>query len=441
MPNKKIRVGIIGGGVAGLIAGYELSKAGGHVTLLERDGHLGGLAGSFLVEPDCEIEKYYHFICKPDKAYVDMMRELGISSHQRWAVTEMGVFYDGALHTIGDPVSLLAFPYLSIPDKVRFAGSTLIIKLANSTGWKALEDVPAQEWLVKWYGQRAYDLIYGPLLDLKFREYAPKISAAWMWARFHRLGNSRTITQQEHLGYLEGGTQVYIDALESALRERMVDLRTSAAVERLVIEEGRVIGIQCGGELLRFDCVLSTVPIPYMASLWGDVSGPYFDNLRQLEYIGVRVMVMRLRRKFCRYFWTNINDPEVDLAGIIEYTNLNPSPQLGGDAILYLPQYLSADHPLYEMSTKDLFDLYCRHLRKINPAFEPSWVKDYWDHRNRFAQPICSLGFSKRIPAMQTPIQGFYLTDSYQLHPYDRTISGSTELGIQAARLILAQQC
>ena len=91
------------------------------------------------------------------------------------------------------------------------------------------------------------------------------------------------------------------------------------------------------------------------------------------------------------------------------------------------------------MDCDDLFDLYCKHLHKINPAFESNWVRDYWVYRDRFAQPICDQGFSKRIPAFRTPVEGLYLTDSYQLHPDDRTVSGSTDLGRKAARSILAQ--
>lgn len=436
----KTRVGIIGGGIAGLVAGYELSKAGAQVTILERERRMGGLASSFAVGPGQEIERYYHFICKPDKPYIDMMCELGLISRLRWVTTEMGLFYDGEVHMIGAPLSLLMFPSLSISDKIRFVWSTAMAKLGNSTNWKALEDVQAQEWLVQRYGQRTYDVLYAPLLNLKFRECAPKVSAAWMWARFHRLGNSRTITQKERVGYLEGGTQTYLDALEHALRERGADLRTSTSVECIVVEGGRAIGIQCGGELLRFDHILSTIPIPYTIKLLADTSSPYFDNLRQLEYIDVLVVVVRLQRRFSKCFWMNISDPDIGLAGIIEYTNLNPSPQLGGDAILYLPQYLPATHPLYEMPNEDLFDLHCKYLHKINPAFEPGWVKNYWVHRNRFAQPICDLGFSKRIPPIQTPIKGSYLTDSYQLHPDDRTVSGSTDLGRKAARLILTKQ-
>ena len=64
-----MHVGIIGGGVAGLVATYELCKTGIKVTLFEREATLGGLASSFAIDGSHEIERYYHFICKPDRPY------------------------------------------------------------------------------------------------------------------------------------------------------------------------------------------------------------------------------------------------------------------------------------------------------------------------------------------------------------------------------------
>lgn len=428
------RVGIIGGGIAGLVAGYELSKAGVHVVILEREQRLGGLASSFAIGPESEIERYYHFICKPDRAYLDMIRELGLASHLRWVTTRMGLYYNGAMYTIGDPLNLLRFPYFSFGDKLRFVWSTAMVKFSNS--WKALENIQAEKWLVQHYGMRAYDILYAPLLNLKFRAHASRVSAAWMWARFHRLGNSRTVAQQECLGYLEGGTQVYVTALEQAVRRQGATLHTGAVVERILIERERVVGVQCDGRQLPLDSLLSTVPIPQFLKLVPDTDDSWFGALHELKYIDVLVMVLRLRFSFSPYFWMNISDPQMDLAGIIEYTNLNPCPQFSGDAILYVPQYLPSSHPLYSMAEEDL---YCEYLRRINPAFRPNWVRGYWVHRDRFAQPICEVGFTRCTPPTQTPIAGLYITDSSQLHPDDRTISGSTSLGKRAAQLIIRQ--
>jgi protoporphyrinogen oxidase len=431
-----MRVGIIGGGIAGLVAAYELSKTGAAVTLFERAPKLGGLAGSFRVGDGQEVEKYYHFICKPDRDYFEMMEELGLRSRLRWVTTDMGFFFNGSLYTLGDPLSLFAFPHLSPRDKLRFVWSTLRAKLRSASSWRDIENVPARAWLVRQYGERTYRMLYAPLLESKFREYTPSISAAWMWARFYRLGNSRTITQKERLGYLTGGSQAYIDALERAIRSRGVEVRTSSSVEQIVTEAGTVSGVRCDGTLLSFDAVLSTVPIPHTAELFAELDGPYFDNLRQLKYIGVMVMLLRIRQRFSKYFWMNVSDPRMDISGIIEYTNLNPLPELGGDSILYIPQYLPHTHTLYTISNDDLFERYCSYLKLINPRFERDWISQYWVHRDRFAQPICELGFSKHVPDIRTPIRNLYLTDSYQLHPHDRSISDSTRLGRRAARAI-----
>jgi protoporphyrinogen oxidase len=169
------------------------------------------------------------------------------------------------------------------------------------------------------------------------------------------------------------------------------------------------------------------------------LDGPYFENLRSLKYIGVLVALLRIREPFSKYFWMNVSDRRMDISGIIEYTNLNPLPALDGDAILYIPQYLPDTHPLYATPNEELLDRYVEYLQLINPRFERAWVRQYWVHRDRFAQPICEVGFSARVPSIRTPIRNLFLTDSYQLHPHDRSISDSTELGRRAARAILDQ--
>lgn len=435
-----MHVGIIGGGIAGLVAAYEASKGGARVTLFERSPSLGGLANSFQTGDGQWMERYYHFICRPDRPYLRMIKELGLDSQVRIRTTQMGLFYNGALYPIGDPVSLLAFPHLPTRDKLQFAISTLLAKLRNSSSWEDLENVSARDWLVKQYGERTYEVVFRPLLDFKFREDAPRISAAWMWSRLHRLGNSRTLTQKERVGYLSGGSRTYIDALEESLRSRGVEVRTSVVVERVVVQSGRAAGVQCDGAFWPFDCILSTVPLPFTRDLFAEIEGPYFDNLRQLKYTGVMVMSLRLKRQFSEYFWMNISDARLDICGLIEYTNLNPCEHLGGDGVVYIPQYLPHTHPLYNLPEEDLLRIYCGYLKVINPRFERDWVRGYWVHKDPFAQPICELGFTSHVPSVQTPIDNLFLTDSHQLHPHDRTISNSIELGCRAAGLMLRGQ-
>jgi protoporphyrinogen oxidase len=432
-----MRVAVIGGGIAGLVAARDLGRAGAEVTVLERAPHLGGQAASFSIGPGQEIERYYHFVCMGDTGYQQMLGELGIADRLHWRITDMGLFLDGELHTLGDPLSLLRFPHLGLRDKLRFALTTAKAKFRPASGWEDLEHVTAVDWLVDSYGERTYRLLYQPLLESKFQEHAPDISAAWMWARLHRLGQSRSRTMKERIGYLVGGSAAYVDALEKSLLELHVHLRPGTGVDRVAMEDGRTTGVVIAGEHHPYDAVLSTVPVPHALRLFEGLDGPYFDNLRSLEYLGVLVVTLRLDRSFSRYYWTNVSDARLPMSGVIEATNLNPLPELGGDAILYIPQYLSPTSDGYAEDDDAVVSRYCEALQLMNPAFDRSWVKAAWVHRERWTQPVCRRGFTAHMPDIRTSVPGLYLTDSYQLHPHDRAISFSTDLGREAARLVL----
>ena len=436
-----VRVGIIGGGISGLVSGFVLSKAGFHVSIFEEAPRLGGLASSFSIAPGQEIERHYHFLCKPDAPYFEVLAELGIADRLRWTTTTMGLFCDGSLYQLGDPLGLLRFPYFSVMDKIRFGWATWLAKWGDiGSGRKGIDDVSARDWIIHQYGERVYDVLYRPLLELKFGEYAHRISASWMWARVHRLAKSRSIMQKEKIGYLNGGTQVYVTALQEAIRAEGGEIETSCRIDRVKSKSDGAIEAHSSAKRWSFDYLISTISIPKAVGLFAELEGTYFEGLKRLNYIGVVTMVLRIKEPLSPCFWLNINDRNMDICGIIEYTNMNRAADSGGASILYIPQYVSASHPAYRVGDGDLLEKYCGYLKLINARFERSWVLGYWVHRDEIAQPICEVGFRDRIPAIQTPIGNLLLTDSYQLHPDDRTISNSTKLGRAAARLIIAKQ-
>ncbi len=53
------------------------------------------------------------------------------------------------MYTIGNPLNLLAFPHLSVGDKLRLACSVAMVKFSTGTSWKRLENVQAEQWLVQ----------------------------------------------------------------------------------------------------------------------------------------------------------------------------------------------------------------------------------------------------------------------------------------------------
>jgi protoporphyrinogen oxidase len=429
------RAVVIGGGPAGLKAAHVLAKGGAEVTLLESSPVLGGLASSFDVQ-GARIERYYHFVCKGDDHLVDTLAELGLSHRLHWRDSRMAYFVGGRLYPFLTPLELLRFSPLSLPDRIR-AGAA--VKLVQRMKEEDLAEEKAIPWLKRMFGESAYRVIWEPLMRFKFAEHAPEISAAWIWARMVRLSRSRTSPWREELGYIEGGSHVVLEGLGRDLEARGARVVRSAGVEAIVFEGGRAVGVRAKGETLAADAVVSTATTSRFLQMAPELEGPYVQGLRRIPTIGIFCLFLRLTRPVTPFFWVNTNDPRVPFAGMIEYTNLNPVPELGGDRVLYVPQYLSADDPRYAQSDEEVLRRYCDALALIQPAFDPGWIKFSAVFRDRFAQPICLTDYRTTTPTIKTPIPNLFLTDSCQLHPHDRTISGSFGLGMEAARLALAE--
>ncbi|HET7292553.1 MAG TPA: NAD(P)/FAD-dependent oxidoreductase [Vicinamibacteria bacterium] len=430
----RARALVIGGGPAGIRAAHRLAKGGVETTLLESAPVLGGLASSFDVQ-GVTIERYYHFICKGDDDLVEALGEIGLSGKLHWKDSRMAYFVDGTLYPFLTPVELLRFGALPLVDRLR-AG--LAVKLAQRMKEEDLAPRRATAWLRELFGERAYRVIWEPLMRFKFAEHADSISAAWIWARMVRLGRSRTSPWREELGYIEGGSQTVLEGLRRDFEGHGGKTLLSAPVEAIVMADGRASGVRVGGETLPADLVVSTVtPRHFLRLAEGFPEGAYKDGLRRIPAIGIFCLFLRLRESVTPFFWVNTNDPRVPFAGMIEYTNLNPLPELGGDRILYVPQYLSPDDPRYAQSDEDVFRSYTDALALIQPAFDRRWVKFHAVFRDRHAQPICLTDYRETTPKIATPLPNLFLTDSCQLHPHDRTISGSMSLGREAARLAL----
>ena len=122
---------------------------------------------------------------------------------------------------------------------------------------------------------------------------------------------------------------------------------------------------------------------------------------------------------------------------MIEYSNLNTGVCENGDRILYIPQYLPSDSPRYQLDDEQIFEEYVGHLSRMKLGFDRSWIRDWWVFRDKYAQPICTTGFSRRVAAMDSTVSGLYITDSHQLYPDDRTVSNSIGLGQKAAAIML----
>lgn len=423
------RYAVIGSGPMGLMAAVELLDRGHQVDIYERDDRIGGMSADFDFD-GLRIERYYHFICKTDYPLFDLLARYGIGDALRWVDTRMGYYYDGKLYPWGTPLALLAFPHLDPISKFRYALHVMYTK--GIRDWTALDKENATQWIRRWIGQRAYDVLWKNAFHLKFFEYADNLSASWIGTRIKRIALSRRNLLHESLGYLQGGSMTLLDRMERDIRDRGGRILLGGGVDEVVSEGGKVSGVRSAGGFTAYDGVLSTAPIQYVPRMVPGLPEDYRRQIAAIENIPVACVILKLRRPISDNFWMNISDPGIAIPGVIEYSNLNPGTD-PGQKILYAPFYMPKTHPKWQSSNEALIEEVLGYLPRLNPAFRRDWVLASHCHRYEFAQTICPPGFQDMLPAMRSPLEGFFMADTAYYYPEDRSISESVAVGRQLA--------
>jgi protoporphyrinogen oxidase len=411
----------------GLAAAFHALGAGHDVQVLEAAPEPGGMAAHFDFA-GLSIERFYHFVCKSDYPTFELMRELGIADKLRWRVTTMGIFTGHRLYKWGNPVALMRFPEVSLLSRLRY-GLFAFVSIRRER-WDSIETESARSWIQRWCGAEVYDRLWKPLFEMKFYQYAENVSAAWIWTRIKRLGRSRKSMMKEELGYIEGGTQTLVDALCSAIKARGGQVRVSCRAETILTKEGSVIGVTTPQGVVEADAVICTVPTPFVSVMVPDLPDQWKAKYDAIKNLGVCCLVFKLRRSISPHFWVNINDPEIAVPGLIEFSNLRP---VGDEAVVYLPYYMPTDNPKFKWTDQALLDEAFGYLRQVNPALTRDDVIASHVARLRYAQPICQPGFASMIPPIQTPIRGLQIADTCFYYPEDRGISESVRLGREMA--------
>jgi protoporphyrinogen oxidase len=421
------KVAVLGAGPMGLAVAYQLARDGHQPVVYEADDRVGGMTAAFDFS-GLKIERYYHFHCISDHAFLKVVDELGLSEKMHWVPTKMGYWYLNQLQAWGNPIALLKFRGLGLAAKFRYGLHAFLSTKRDD--WKPLDKVDAVRWIQRWVGPEAYEVLWRRLFDYKFYDYTSNLSAAWIWSRIRRIGRSRYNLFKEKLGYLEGGSETLLQGMHQDIIKNGGEVRLKSAVTKVVIENDSVIGVELQGGIENFDTVISTIPLPYIPAVMPDLPAEILTQFRSVKNIAVVCVIVKLRQPLTENFWLNTNDPEMDIPGIVEYSNLRPLDH----SIVYVPFYMPGEHPKFAEPDEAFLEKVRRYFKKINPRLVDEDFLDIRASRYRFAQPIGIPGYLETIPSAKLPINGLWVADTSYYYPEDRGISESIDFGRKMAK-------
>jgi protoporphyrinogen oxidase len=426
-----MNIAIIGAGVAGLAAAFDLVSKGHNVSIYEAASYAGGLAAGFKSDRwDWHLEHFYHHWFETDQDILDLIEEIGHRDRVFFPRPVTSIYTDGQIYPFDSPQRMLLFPKLPLIPKLRFGLVGLYLRLTQN--WQALEKETAHNWLRRTMGETAYNTLWKPLLIGKFGDYYQDVNMAWFWARIHK--------RSYKLGYFEGGFQAFVDALVEANKQRGCELFLNEAIAEVSsLPSGQLQLNTTTGNTATFDQVLVTVSPHLLAKMTPALPGDYLASLQNLKSMGAVVVVLALKHRLTEdHYWINLpKDEGTPFLALVEHTNFIDRKHYDNDHIVYCGDYLMPDHEFFSLSKDELLARFLPDLVRFNPDFDKSWVKDSWLFRTRYAQPVPPINHSQNIPDLQTPISGLYWASMSQVYPWDRGTNYAVEIGRRAARLML----
>lgn len=422
-----MRIAIIGGGVTGLTAAYGLTKNGHDIHIFEKEPYLGGLAYGFRAPHwDWHLEGAYHHLFTNDTAILSLSRELGLQKNILTIRPVTASLWKGKPYQLDSPSSLLTFPGLSIPDKFRTAVLLAILKLTPL--WQPLEYITAETLTRTIGGNEAFRVIWEPLLYGKFGAFAPKVSAAWFWARIKKRTPS--------LVYFRGGFHSFVTALEHAIKKRNGLIHTNTSVSSIQ-KTSKGFVVTWGTHKKTFDAVLLTTPTLIAKTIAPQLLSAHCSLLSHIPHLHAQTLILETDKPILKHvYWLNITDTTYPFLAAVAHTNFVDAKYYGGNHITYFGNYLPQDHPYLSMTKEQLLKQFNPFIKRLSPTSHYSLLSTHM-FVGPFAQPVHTRGYSTRIPPIQTPSHNLYMANMDYVVPWDRGTNYAVELGIKAATTIM----
>ena len=422
-----MKVAIIGAGFGGLATAYFLSKQGVNVVVFESGNKPGGLAVGFKKSAwKWSLEEHYHHIFTTDSYILNLARE--VDQKMIFSSPKASTFFEDGTYQVDSPLTLLKFSKLSLFDRLRTGAVIAFLKL--NPFWRPLERLTAEKFIKYTMGNVSWNILWRPLFLKKFGVFEKEVNAAWFWARIKK----RTMK----LGYPAGGFLEFAKKIEKKIVSRGGKIIYKTEVTLIEQEGGKFI-IHAKDKKDTFDKVVCTLPAQQFASIVKGLPKEYLNKISGFKGLGTINLVLLLKNNFLDdgSYWLNVNEVSYPFLAVIEHTNFIDKSEYNNSHLLYVANYLLPSHKYFELTKKQLFDLYFPYLKKISSRFSKNDVKEIFVFKSRFTQPVVFQNHSQRVPSFTTALEDLYLCNMQQVYPWDRGTNYAVENAQKVSDLVL----
>lgn len=301
----KEKVIILGGGVAGLAAGYFLSRSDRYeITVIEQSDVVGGMCASFPYKGfnlDYGPHKMYSVLPGILDDLTKLMGERAIRVPKKNKIFLNGVY--------------LEYP-LKLSNLLKVTGPWLFLKIGLGFAWQKFLNLfptrPAQsyeEFMIRTFGKPTYQLIFEPLAEKVWGDpkslhpdmakiRVPSLNTFHLLLRLLKLMPENESTNAQYFYYPRAGFGDFPQKLKEEIEKSGGKIFTHAAIKGLQQRENQITGVSATingmNHDLACDKLISSIPLPQLLS-YVEPNKPLENRLAARHLLLVYLIIDKVR--------------------------------------------------------------------------------------------------------------------------------------------------
>ncbi|MEZ5079058.1 MAG: FAD-dependent oxidoreductase [Thermoleophilia bacterium] len=414
-PGGDGRVAVIGAGPAGATAALELARRGVQVDLYEASDAVGGLARTIelwgqrvdlgphrFFSSDRRINSLWLSIVGTDYAMVDRLTRI----HYRGKLFQYPLQPGQALRHLGP-----------------LEAARCVADYARERLRPTEQDGSFERWVVGRFGRRLYEIFFRTYseklwgipcteLDADFAAQRIKgLSLAGAIVNALKSGRNNTHkTLVDRFAYPHGGTGRVYERMVDELRDRGGRARMATPVRRVLLDDGRVSGIETEtGEVASYDHVVSTMPITLLLKGLPEVPAEVTDAAAQLRFRNTLIVFLEVDRSdLFPDQWMYLHSADMQMGRLTNFRNWVPDLYRDRRTTILACEYWAYDEDdLWRSDDAALIELATRELAGTG-LLQGAPVARGHVERLRRCYPVYSRGYRDRLSVVESHLESIH---------------------------------